>query len=109
MKRRLLIFRIKLSIWIGNIADWVYPRSKGAILRDAQKIYPYAIILWSDDDIWINAFRVFIDRGLFNKNELARFKKKAELQRLSKARKEDKFIKDAKKEIEREINRAENG
>ena len=51
MKRRLLIFRIKLSIWIVTIADWVYPRSKGAILRDAQKIYPYAIILWSDDDI----------------------------------------------------------
>lgn len=94
MKKRILIIRIKLSAFLLKLGDKIFPRiiTKETVLKDAQIIYPYAIVLWSDDDIWVNAFRVFVDRGLFNKNEYARFKRKADLQRISKAKKQAEYL-----------------
>ena len=68
-------------------------------MEDAKKIYPYVIILWSDDDMWTHAFRLLIDRKIINKNEAARFVKKAELQRKSKAKKQSEYIKVARNMI----------
>lgn len=106
MKEKFQILKVRLSIWLINLAEWISPSklSKESVLEDAKKIYPYAIILWSDDDIWVNAFRVFVDRGLFNKKELARFKRKAELQRRSKAMKEKQILGNVKEELRRSVN-----
>ena len=105
---RIQIIKIKLSIKIVNLAEWISPRqiSKESVLEEAKKIYPYAIILWSDDDMWTYAFRLFIDRKIINKNQAAKFVRKAELQRKSKAKKQAEYINAVKQEMQRKFGKS---
>lgn len=103
IKEKIQAFKVKIAILLVSLAEWISPRavSKESIEAEAKRIYPYVTILWSDDDMWTFAFRLFIDRKIINKNEQRRFVKKAELQRRSKAKKQAAFIEDAKKILKR--------
>lgn len=99
MKERIQALKVKLAIFFAGLAEWISPKvvSKESITAEAKRIYPYVIILWSDDEMWTQAFRLLKDRGLVKPKELSRLVQKAELQRKSKFLKQVEFVDEAKK------------
>lgn len=88
MKRRFLILRIKLALWLIELADKVHhvPISRDSILQNAKQISGGAMVLYTSNERWQFAFRMFIDRGIFSEKETRKYVARAEKQRLKQAK-----------------------
>jgi len=72
--------KIKLASWLLYIANKLHrvPITRDTVLADAKKISLGAVVLYTDNERWQFAFRMFIDRGVFSQKETDRFVKRAE-------------------------------